>query len=240
MPTVDSNSKNKSNGAVSPINTLNLSHEHNDAVSESTPPERDDSNSNHNLDLEADVHIEEMVSVPLCCSLKRTISIILKLTVLIVLLGVTGILMYIFNTNHPIAQEIVMFIIKNKVAAPFILIAFNIVITLFFLPGVFGALLCGYSYCFLYKNIALVLFSGTLTCFVGFSIGSVIAMLIGKFLARNCIRNLHEKNKYLKALTACFETKGLRILILLRLSPLVPYNVLNYLVGAYPVKLWQF
>lgn len=51
---------------------------------------------------------------------------------------------------------------------------------------------------------------------------------------------MHEKNRYLKALTLCFKTKGLKILILLRLSPLIPYNVLNYLVGAYPVKIWQF
>lgn len=62
------------------------------------------------------------------------------------MLSITAILIYIFNTDHPIARDVVMFIIMNEAAAPFILTGINILITLFFLPGVFGALLCGYAY----------------------------------------------------------------------------------------------
>jgi uncharacterized membrane protein YedE/YeeE len=34
--------------------------------------------------------------------------------------------------------------------------------------------------------------------------------------------------------------KGLRIMILLRLSPIVPFNALNYIMGVTGVKLWHY
>ena len=148
--------------------------------------------------------------------------------------------MWIFNTDHPVAEDTVMFITMNGYAAPFILILINILITLFFLPGIFGALLWGYSYWFITTNIFLVLMAGTGTWFVGFSIGSIIAMYIGRYLAKSWIQKMHEKNKYLKAMSCCFEKKGFKIMFLLRLSPLIPFNVLNYAMGIYPVKLSQF
>lgn len=101
------------------------------------------------------------------------------------MIGVTGVLMWIFNTDHPAAKETVMFITMNGIFAPFILILINVMITLFFLPGIFGALLCGYSYCFIIPNVPLVLLAGTATCFLGFSIGSIMAMYIGRYLAKS-------------------------------------------------------
>ena len=189
---------------------------------------------------DVDDRFEEIVYGNPCWTLKKSASCALKLILMITMLSITAILIYIFNTDHPIARDVVMFIIMNEAAAPFILTGINILITLFFLPGVFGALLCGYAYWFLWANVPFVIFAGTLTCFIGFSIGSVIAMYIGRYLIKGCIDRIHEKNKYLKALSWSFEKKGLKILILLRLSPLIPYNLLNYLAGAYPVKLWQF
>ncbi|CAI2370597.1 unnamed protein product [Moneuplotes crassus] len=190
--------------------------------------------------IDTDDRVEDILYGNPLCSLKKTFGLIIKLLLAAFMLGVTCVLMWVFNTNHPAAESTVMFITMNGVAAPFILILVNILITLFFLPGIFGALLCGYSYCFILNNVLLVLLAGTSTCFIGFSIGSIIAMYIGRYLARSCIQKIHDRNKYLRALSICFKKSGLKIMFLLRLSPLIPYNLLNYVMGVYPITIMQF
>ncbi|CAI2370986.1 unnamed protein product [Moneuplotes crassus] len=189
---------------------------------------------------DADDRVDNILYGNPMCTLRKTMGLVLKILCAALMLGVTCVLMWIFNTNHPAAKSTVMFITMNGVAAPFILILINILITLFFLPGIFGALLCGFSYCFIISNVPLVLLAGTATCFIGFSIGSIMAMYIGRYLAKSCINKIHDKNKYLRALSLCFEKKGLKIMFLLRLSPLIPYNLLNYVMGVYPITIIQF
>lgn len=124
---------------------------------------------NSNSELEDSV----LVKTP-CCTVRKTLSFTSRVIILLIILAITSLLMYVFNTDHPLARSVVMFVIRNKAAAPFILILLCIVITVFFLPGVFGAMLCGYCYCFvLSHSMVLVVFIGSVTCFVGFSLGSL-------------------------------------------------------------------
>ena len=62
-----------------------------------------------------------LVKTP-CCTIKKTFSFTIKVILFLVILGVTSLLMYIFNTDHPVAQDVVMFVVRNAYAAPFILI----------------------------------------------------------------------------------------------------------------------
>ena len=189
---------------------------------------------------EADDRIDEILYGNPWWTLRKTLGLFIKLIWGLVIIGITSVLMWIFNTDQPIARRTVMFITMNGWVAPFILVFINIIITLFFIPGVFGALLWGYSYWFITTNILLVMMAGTTTWFIGFSLGSIMAMYIGRYLAKSWIQKLHDKSKYLRALSCWFERKGFKIMFLLRLSPLVPYNVLNYIMGVYPISLYQF
>merc|ERR1712176_636893 len=51
---------------------------------------------------------------------------------------------------------------------------------------------------------------------------------------------LTEKFTIFKALDNALMDKGLRIMVLLRLSPIVPFNVLNYIAGVTGVQLWHY
>ena len=88
---------------------------------------------------------------------------------------------------------------------------------------------------------------GTTACFTGTLLGSVAAMNMGRYLIRERVERWHKKNKTLRALHKVIELKGTRILgkhtlltsvVLLRLSPIVPYNILNYVMGVYPITNW--
>ena len=88
---------------------------------------------------------------------------------------------------------------------------------------------------------------GTLSCFAGTLLGSLAAMNIGRYLIRERVERWHQKSRTLRALHKVIELKGTRILgkqtlltsvVLLRLSPIVPYNILNYVMGVYPITNW--
>jgi len=48
------------------------------------------------------------------------------------------------------------------------------------------------------------------------------------------------KYKLFQAIDRALEGNGLKIMILLRLSPLVPYNALDYLSGLTSISLWHY
>ena len=65
---------------------------------------------------------------------------------------------------------------------------------------------------------------------VGATIGSILAFLLGRFVLREQAQGLFNKFKILKAVDRAIETQGLKLVLLLRLSPVVPFSVFNYVM----------
>lgn len=76
--------------------------------------------------------------------------------------------------------------------------------------------------------------------FLGATIGSILAHLIAKHFLRNTINGWAKNYRLFKAIDKAIESNGLKIVFLLRLSPLLPYNVLNYLLGITSLKLRDY
>ena len=49
-----------------------------------------------------------------------------------------------------------------------------------------------------------------------------------------------EKYSIVQALDEAFKQKGLKIFLLLRLSPIIPFNAINYIGGVTSIKLRQY
>jgi uncharacterized membrane protein YdjX (TVP38/TMEM64 family) len=54
------------------------------------------------------------------------------------------------------------------------------------------------------------------------------------------VRGLTQKYNLFYALDAAFEEKGFRIMSLLRLSPIIPFNALNCIAGVTAISLWNY
>lgn len=81
---------------------------------------------------------------------------------------------------------------------------------------------------------------GTLYVFVGATLGSTLSFLVARYLARGAIeRRLEKMPKFAVIDNAC-SREGLKIVCLLRLSPLFPYNLLNYALGLTRVRLRDY
>jgi uncharacterized membrane protein YdjX (TVP38/TMEM64 family) len=79
---------------------------------------------------------------------------------------------------------------------------------------------------------------GTLTVTLAANIGSALALLIARHLARGRIESLLHNRPRLAAVDRALRDGGWKLVALLRLSPAVPYNVLNYLLGLTSIGFW--
>jgi uncharacterized membrane protein YdjX (TVP38/TMEM64 family) len=114
-----------------------------------------------------------------------------------------------------------------------------VVATVFFIPGAILTLGAGFVFANAFGLKVGVLLA-TVSVFFGASAGAIAAFLIGRYLLRDWVSKLSQKYAILQALDVAFEEKGLRIMTLLRLSPVIPFNVINYVAGVTSLSFSQY
>ena len=112
----------------------------------------------------------------------------------------------------------------------FILVVFGT--TMLFIPGIILTFGSGYVFANAF-GLGVGVLLGVITVFIGASAGAIVSFLMGRFLLRDCVVRLTKKFKTFEALDKAMAEKGLRIMLLLRFSPIIfasPY--LNYGAGG--------
>jgi uncharacterized membrane protein YdjX (TVP38/TMEM64 family) len=71
-------------------------------------------------------------------------------------------------------------------------------------------------------------------------IAASLAFLAARFLGRHRVRAILAKSRKFAAIDKAVSEEGGKIVILLRLSPLVPFNVQNYLFGVTAIPFPQY
>lgn len=84
------------------------------------------------------------------------------------------------------------------------------------------------------------LLEGTLYVFVGATLGTTLAFLVSRYLARGAIERRLESYPKFATIDKAVAEQGLKVVLLLRLSPVFPYNLLNYALGLTRVKLRDY
>ena len=108
---------------------------------------------------------------------------------------------------------------------------FYVIAALLFVPGLPLTLGAGYLFGFLWGTI---LVSAASTAAAG------LAFLIARYLARPSIEKLARKNPKFDAIDRAIAKSGWKVVVLLRLSPLVPFSLSNYLYGLTAVRLGPY
>jgi uncharacterized membrane protein YdjX (TVP38/TMEM64 family) len=81
---------------------------------------------------------------------------------------------------------------------------------------------------------------GTVYVFAGAVIGSIGAFLLSRYGARRAVERRLAGSPRFAAIDRAVEAEGLMIVFLLRLSPLFPFNLLNYALGLTGVRLRDY
>ena len=79
---------------------------------------------------------------------------------------------------------------------------------------------------------------GTVVVSVSATAVTALAFLIARYMARDKVRSWASQNPKFAAIDAAIREGGWRIVALLRLSPVVPFNLQNYLYGLTPIGFW--
>ena len=81
---------------------------------------------------------------------------------------------------------------------------------------------------------------GALYGLTGATLGSAAAFLLSRHVVRHAVVHRLRSRPRLTTIERAVSTQGLRVLLLLRLSPIVPFNVLNYALGLTTIRLRDF
>lgn len=110
-------------------------------------------------------------------------------------------------------------------------IAVYLLASIFGLPNILLIVLAGTLFGF---------FNGIISASIADTLGAVACFLLGRTIARKWVESHIKQHSSFAQIDQAIQNKGWKILLLTRLSPLVPSNVLNYGFSCTNVNFWQY
>jgi uncharacterized membrane protein YdjX (TVP38/TMEM64 family) len=84
------------------------------------------------------------------------------------------------------------------------------------------------------------LVEGTIYALIGATLGASLAFLVSRYLARAAVERRLGASRQLVAIDEALARQGAKVVFLLRLSPVFPFNALNYALGLTSVRFWHY
>mmetsp|Transcript_4813 Transcript_4813/g.5572 ORF Transcript_4813/g.5572 Transcript_4813/m.5572 type:complete len:344 (-) Transcript_4813:69-1100(-) len=200
----------------------------------------DDPNHYHNHDGEVD----DSKSKQKCTSTTMSTSSIKKLILGLLLLGFIIFVIVDSLTNQysrNILLQFLEWIEDNPILGVIAFIGVYFICTVCFIPGSILTLGAGFVFSASTSSLWTGVLLGTIAVFIGASLGAIASFLLGRYLFRDgFVARLTQKYTVFEAIDNALAEKGFRIMVLLRLSPIIPFNVLNYVSGITAIKLFHY
>jgi uncharacterized membrane protein YdjX (TVP38/TMEM64 family) len=102
---------------------------------------------------------------------------------------------------------------------------------LLFIPGSILTLGAGAIYGF---------WEGTVLVLAGNGLGALLSLIITRYLLRDWARKQFQRSEKLRAIEEAVAQDGWRIVLLSRLSPVMPYSLINYSLGLTRISAAKF
>jgi uncharacterized membrane protein YdjX (TVP38/TMEM64 family) len=84
------------------------------------------------------------------------------------------------------------------------------------------------------------LWKGFLAVSVGATLGASLAFLIARFIARDKVEAIARRSEKFRRIDNAIGKQGAKLIFLLRLSPVIPFNLSNYFYGLTGVEFWPY
>mmetsp|Transcript_21827 Transcript_21827/g.43721 ORF Transcript_21827/g.43721 Transcript_21827/m.43721 type:complete len:740 (-) Transcript_21827:34-2253(-) len=140
---------------------------------------------------------------------------------------------------HSWLRAILEFMEENPGWGGLSFVGIFVIASLCFFPVPLLSLGAGFVYIELY-GLGIGICVSFLVCYIGYLCGAAICFARSRYLMRRLIVRFSEKYPVVRAVDRAFETMGFRIFLLLRLSPAMPFNALNYIGGITAIKFKSY
>jgi uncharacterized membrane protein YdjX (TVP38/TMEM64 family) len=152
---------------------------------------------------------------------------LIKLIIGVAVVALLLVLAKVFNVQTYL-KTILSWIEAQGFLGAVVFVGVYIIATVFFVPGSILTLGAGFVF---------GLLRGTIYVSVGSTLGAGAAFLVGRYLARDWVAGKVEGSERFKAIDDAVGREGWKIVGLTRLSPIFPFNLLNYAYGLTKVSL---
>src|SRR5205823_2349327 len=117
------------------------------------------------------------------------------------------------------------------VAGIFIFVGVYAVATVLLAPGAILTVGAGFAF---------GLWKGFVAVSAGATLGAAVAFLIARFIARDKVEAIAKGSEKFRNIDKAIGKQGAKLVFLLRLSPVIPFNLSNYFYGLTSVKFWPY
>jgi uncharacterized membrane protein YdjX (TVP38/TMEM64 family) len=89
-------------------------------------------------------------------------------------------------------------------------------------------------------GFAFGLWKGFVAVWAGATLGASLGFLVARYIARAKIEAIAKRNEKFRKIDDAIGKQGAKLIFLLRLSPVIPFNLSNYFYGLTAVKFWPY
>jgi uncharacterized membrane protein YdjX (TVP38/TMEM64 family) len=155
---------------------------------------------------------------------------LIRAVALLAIILVVALVLFLLPTKRYVVN-ILAWIETLGAWGPILLSISYIVATILLLPGSILAMGAGALF---------GVWKGFLAMGIGAYLGACGAFLLGRTLARDWVEKKMSENARFSAIEKAIGKQGFKIVLLLRLCPLFPFNLLNYSLGLTPVRFSHY
>ena len=115
----------------------------------------------------------------------------------------------------------------NMAVGAFAYIAVYVAATVLLIPASFLSLAAGAIF---------KLWLGIVVVWTGATVGQTLAFLVGRYLLRDWVEGLAKKHPKWRAVDRALLKEGWKVILLVRLAPVLPYSAMNYILSISAVE----
>lgn len=161
----------------------------------------------------------------------------------VLLAMIIGVLIYCVINPDQMKNAVFSFLTwlgEHRFYGPLALFGLLTVTQAMLIPSIAFCLGSGFALMKAYKSAWLAVTVASVSCHIGMWLGSIFGMLFARYMFRETAIKLAKKHKWMKALDLAMETDGFKFLIIMRICPLIPFAIQNYIMGATSMKMKHF
>ncbi len=162
--------------------------------------------------------------------MKKSSGNIFKILLIAAMIVVPVVAVMLFDLRQ-VMHRLLMGISGLGVIGPIVFTGLYILACVLLIPG---------SILTLGAGVVFGVITGSIAVSIGSTLGATCAFLIGRYLARDLVASRIAGDEKFKAIDEAVGREGWKIVLLLRLSPVFPFNLLNYALGLTKVSLRHY